>query len=213
MKPPLSDHPNVEIFSQDPAFSGLSTLRLVRFRHRRFNTNWSAPITWELWQRGQAAAVLPYDPVTDRVVMIDQFRLPALAAGLPPIMREIPAGMAEPGEDAETTIRRELIEEAGIPARRMHRIGAYLLSAGASDEVVTIFAGEVDAPAEANANPPGIGAGRDTNEDIRVHVLPATDAIDQALSGNLPNSVATIALLWLAARRDWLRQQWAGNAS
>jgi ADP-ribose pyrophosphatase len=46
------------------------------------------------------------------------------------------------------------------------------------------------------------------NEDIRVVVVPAEQAIAQALAGELPNSVATIGLLWLAARRDFLRELW-----
>ena len=36
----------------------------------------------------------------------------------------------------------------------------------------------------------------------------AEDAIAAAVDGRYPNSVTTIALLWLAARRDWLREEW-----
>jgi ADP-ribose pyrophosphatase len=205
MKPAVAAAADVEILDQSVPFSGRSTLRLVRFRHRRFDGAWSAPLTWELWQRGRAAAMLPYDPVSDCVVMIDQFRLPAHAAGVAGLMREIPAGLCEPGEDPEATMRREIVEEAGLTTRRMHRIGAFILSPGASDESIVIFAGEVTAPPVGVGGVHGLAA---ENEDIRVSVVPAAQAIEQALAGALPNSVATIGLLWLAARRQFLRELW-----
>jgi ADP-ribose pyrophosphatase len=209
MKPPLPSTPDIRIQSQDIRWDGRATLRLVNFTHRRFNGAWSAPITWELWQRGRAAAMLPYDPITDRVVMIEQFRLPAHAAGFPAVMREIPAGLCETGENAEATIRREMQEEAGISARRAHHIGDFILAPGGSDETITIFAGEVTAPDPAHANDTDLAALRDVTEDIRVLVLPADEAIDQAITGQLNNSVAVIGLLWLAARRPFLRNLWS----
>ena len=208
MKPPVPPTPDIDILSQDVPWHGRSTLRLVRYRHRRFDGAWSAPVTWELWQRGRAAAMLPYDPVADQVVMIEQFRLPAHAAGFPAVMREIPAGMCEPGEDPEATIRRELEEEAGLTARRMHAIAPVLVSAGTSDETVSLYVGEITAPDPAHANAADLTVVRDASEDIRVVVLSADAAIAEALEGRVSNSVAAVGLLWLAARRPWLRQLW-----
>ena len=34
------------------------------------------------------------------------------------------------------------------------------------------------------------------------------NAIDAAIAGQFTNSITAIGLMWLAARRDWLRQQW-----
>ncbi len=208
MTPSVASTHDVNILSQDVPWHGRATLRLVRFRHRRFNGTWSGQITWELWQRGRAAAMVPYDPVSDQVVLIEQFRLPAYAAGYGTVMREIPAGLCEPGEEPEATIRRELQEEAGVTARRAHKIGEYVLAPGGSDETIFIYAGEVTAPLAVHANDADLSRLRDTNEDIRVVVVPANEAIEQALAGELPNSVATIGLLWLAARRPFLRKLW-----
>ncbi len=47
------------------------------------------------------------------------------------------------------------------------------------------------------------------NEDIQIRAWPAAVAVEQALAGKFANSVATIALLWFACRRDWLRQHWS----
>jgi ADP-ribose pyrophosphatase len=169
----------------------------------------SIPLTWELWRRGKAVALLPYDPVTDRVILIEQFRLPALAAGLDPVLVEVPAGLCEAGEDPHTTLLREAQEEIGIAPRRLHRIGDFILTAGGADECVSLHAGEVTAPPPGLHGCDGLAA---EGEDIRIRVWPAEAAIAAALDGTLPNSVTTIALLWLAARRAWLRDHWKDAA-
>ena len=77
----LPSHPDVRIEADQRVWDGRFPLDVVRFRHRRYDGTMSGPRTWELWRRGRAAAVLPYDPIRDAVVLIEQFRLPALAAG------------------------------------------------------------------------------------------------------------------------------------
>jgi hypothetical protein len=54
----------------------------------------------------------------------------------------------------------------------------------------------------------GYGGLASEQEDIQVRALPAAVAIAAAIEGRYPNSVTTIGLLWLAARRDWLRREW-----
>ena len=204
----LSSSPDVVIDSEETVWQGRFALQRIGFRQRRFDGTISAPREWELLRRGTASAVLPYDPVRDLVVMIEQFRLPAYAAGLPPYMMELAAGLIDGADDAETTIRRESVEEMGLELGRMHRIGDFLLTPGGCDELCTLFAGEVDA---GGADADGLMGTRglaSEQEDIRVWALPAGRAIEQALAGCYPNSVASIGLLWFAARRDWLRAQW-----
>jgi len=205
---PLPAHHDLQVDSTERVWNGRYPLDVVRFRHRRFDGTMSAVRTWELWRRGPAAALLPYDPERDAVVLIEQFRLPALAAGLDPVMIEVPAGLSDGPETAEQTIRREVVEETGLHPDRLELIGQFLLTAGGSDELCSLFVGRVRAPA---AGPDGLvgQAGLATeHEDIRVRLWPASEAINAALIGRVPNSVAAIALLWLNARRPALREQW-----
>ena len=139
----LPAHPDVVIDTDEAVWTGRFPVHLVRFRHRRFDGAMSGQRTWELWRRGRAAAVLPYDPWRDEVVLIEQFRLPALAAGVDPVMVEVPAGLCDGEEDAEATARREVGEEAGIAVDLMERVGDFVLSAGGSDERCALFAGRV----------------------------------------------------------------------
>jgi ADP-ribose pyrophosphatase len=196
---------------EETAWRGRFRLDLVTFRQRRFDGAWSRPRTWELWVRGRAAALLAYDPVKDVVVLVDQCRLPAYAAGFDPVMAEVPAGLCDGDETPEATIRREAHEEAGLEIRHLQRIGTFLLSPGASDESVTLFAGHIDAPQADAEGIVGYGGLAAEGEDIRIRVRPANEAIAEALSGRISNATTAIALLWLAARREALRAEWCGR--
>jgi ADP-ribose pyrophosphatase len=200
--------PDVEFESIEQPWSGRFPLQLVKFRQRRFDGTMSGTRRWELWRRGRAAAVLPYDPVRDMVVLIQQFRLPAFAAGLDPVMVEVAAGLIDGDETPEQTIQRESVEEMGLEVQRLTRIGGFLLTPGGCDEHCTLFAGLVQLGAVSADAPLGHGGLASEHEDIRVSAVPADEAIANAVSGAYPNSVATIALLWLGLQRDWLRDQW-----
>ena len=206
---PVPAHPDVAVDADETVWNGRFALQRIRFRHRRFDGRMSALRTWELWRRGRAAAVLPYDPVADAVLLIEQFRLPALAAGVDPVMVEVPAGLCDPGEDPATTVRREAAEEIGLAPRRLLPIADVLLSPGGCDERVALFAGEVTAPAGDAAGIVGAGGLDAEHEDIRVRRWPAERAVADALAGRFANVVTMVALLWLGARRDWLRHEWS----
>jgi ADP-ribose pyrophosphatase len=200
---PMPSCPDVEIEASDRVWAGRTALDVVRFRHRRFNGAMSAQRIWEVSRRGHAAAVLPYDPVADVIVGIEQFRLPAYAAGLDPVMFEIPAGFCDADETVEQAIQREAQEEIGLMPDRLQFVGRFILSAGGADETCSIFVGRVVAPADT-----GIFGLAAENEDIRTRLWPAERAIEAALAGTIQNSIAAIALLWFAARRTALRQEW-----
>ena len=200
---PLASTDDVVIEHQETAWSGRFAVDLVQFRHRRFDGRMSGVRRWELFRRGRAAAVLPYDPWTDQVVVIEQFRLPALAAGVEAVMTELPAGLCDAGEAAEATVRREALEEMGLAPDLLVPVADVVLTPGGSDERCTMFAGRVRAPEKGGVF--GLAA---EQEDIRVRVMAADEAIAGALAGRYANSVTVIGLLWLAARRDWLRAEW-----
>ena len=208
--PALVSTTDVVIESVETVWQRRFALEVVGFRQRRFDGAMSGLRSWELLRRGTAAAVLPYDPVRDLVVVIEQFRLPAFAAGLSGVMTELAAGLVDGTETPEATIRREAIEEMGLKLGAMERIGDFLLTPGGCDELCTIFAGRVDLDGVVMGADGllGVHGLASEQEDIRVRALPAALVIEQALAGAFANSVATIGLLWFAARREWLRTRW-----
>jgi ADP-ribose pyrophosphatase len=205
----MTTPPDVTVESRETVWRGRTQLDVVRFRSRRFDGRMSEIRTWEVWLRGHSVGVLPYDPVTDQLVMIEQFRYPAMLAGVDPVMLEIPGGFMDAGETEEQTAKREMQEEMRLAADRLHRVGQFVLTAGGSDESVTIFAGRIAAPVADASGIAGYGGLAVENEDIRTRVIAADTAIENALAGRYANSITAMALLWFASRRDWLRAEWA----
>ena len=205
----MTTRPDLIVESTDTVWKGRTQLDVVRFRKRRFDGVMSDIRTWEVWLRGHAVGVLPYDPASDRLVMIEQFRYPAMLSGVDPVMLEIPGGFMDAGETEEQTAAREMQEEMHLATDRLHRVGQFVLSAGGSDESVTIFAGRIAAPEADKDGIAGYAGLASESEDIRIRVLPAALAIENALAGRYTNSITAMALLWFASRRDWLREQWA----
>ena len=204
--PPVPAHPGMTVLEDEVVWDGRFPLQRVRFRYTRFDGTPSSELTWELWRRGRGCAVLPYDPARDAVALIEQFRLPALAAGVPPVMVECPAGLVEPDEDPEDTARREVAEEAGLRPGRLERIGRFMLMQGGCDEVMHYFAARVSLPAPEGAGTGGLEA---EGEDTRVLVLPAEEAFRMVDEGRIENVTAAFCLLWLRHHRDRLRREWA----
>ncbi|MEQ8695449.1 MAG: NUDIX domain-containing protein, partial [Bauldia litoralis] len=104
---------DVDILEKTTPYKGRFQIDRYRLRYHRFDGAWSEPVLREVFERGHAAAVLPYDPVRDEVVLIEQFRPGPLAAGeASPWLIEIVAGIIDPGETPEEVVRREADEEA-----------------------------------------------------------------------------------------------------
>lgn len=203
--PPIPPLPGLELLADDVAYAGRFALQIVRFRRRRFDGRPGRELTWELWRRGRGVAVLPYDPWSDRVALIEQFRLPAHAAGLDPVMVEIVAGLLEEGEEPEAAARRECAEESGLVPDRMERIGRYMLMQGGCDETMFFYCGRVRI-AEGAAAAHGLD---DEGEDIRLLAMPADEAFDWLDSNRVENATAALCLQWLRHHRARLRREWA----
>lgn len=203
--PPVPAHPGLTVLEDEVVWDGRFPLQRVRFRYTRFDGTPSPELTWELWRRGSGCAVLPYDPVRDAVALIEQFRLPALAAGLDPVVTECAAGFVEAGETPEDAARREAMEETGLAPSRLERMGRWILTQGGCDETMTCYCACLPLPA------PGIVAHHglaDEHEDIRLVVLRAEDAFAMLDDNRIDNATAALALFWLRGQREQLRREW-----
>lgn len=69
---------------------------------------------------------------------------------------ELPAGMVDPGEDAATCCVRELREETGLAAARVHALGTYSPCTARLSNRVHSFVVETGPAAEAQISEPGI---------------------------------------------------------
>ncbi|MEE4203579.1 MAG: NUDIX domain-containing protein [Halieaceae bacterium] len=194
---------DVEVIEQDTAFQGYFRVSRLTLRHRQFAGGWSASFQREVFQRGDAVAVLPWDPVKDELILIEQFRPGALRDAETPWMLELVAGIVEPDERDLDVVHREAEEEAGCRFDAVEYICKFYPSAGACDEQIRLFVGCV---AEA-----GVGEihGLDSEqEDILVHAIPRSEAIAMMDADRINNGHTLIALQWLARHGDALRERW-----
>ncbi|MBL5965616.1 ADP-ribose diphosphatase [Lelliottia amnigena] len=194
---------DVEIIAREKLYSGFFSLELYRFRHRLFNGEMSGEVRREIFERGHAAVLLPFDPVRDEVVLIEQIRIAALDTSETPWLLEMVAGMIEEGETPEDVARREAEEEAGLKVGRTKPVLSYLASPGGATERSSILVGEVDATIAE-----GIHGLADENEDIRVHVVSREQAYQWVEEGKIDNAASVIALQWLQLHYQDLRNEW-----
>ena len=79
----MPDNNDVDIQDRETCYQGFFLMDRLRLRHGRYDGDWTPVLEREVLLRGLAVAVVPYDPVRDEVVLIEQFRTGALVAGEP----------------------------------------------------------------------------------------------------------------------------------
>ena len=134
-----------QILDKRLCYKGFFRLESYRLRHQLFAGGWSKVIDRELFARGHAAALMPYDPKLDSVCMIEQFRIGALAHSGGPWLLEFIAGIIEEGESPEQVARREAMEEGGLEITQLLPVSDFSLSPGGCSERIHLFCGRVDA--------------------------------------------------------------------
>jgi len=194
---------DVRVLADNTVYQGHFSMRKLSLRHRLFAGGWSVPLTRELFERGDAVGVLPYDPTSDSLVFIEQFRPGAIRGDDSPWMLELIAGVVEAGEEDEEVVYREAREEAKCELTTLLPIANFYPSAGACSEQIRLFCGRVSSA--------GIGEvhGLDTEgEDILVHSIPRLEALEMLALGHITNGHTLIAMQWLQIHGDSLREQW-----
>ena len=195
--------PRIAVREQTVAYDGHFKIIRYRLRHRLFAGGMSRELMREVFERGHAVAVLPFDPERDQVVLVEQFRIGGVGVIDNPWLIEPVAGIIEPGERAPEVARREAAEEAGLELLDLVPACAYFASPGGSTETCQVFIGRVDV-----AGAGGIFGRADEGEDIRVHVVPLATALDWLGDGRIHAVTTVVALQWLALHRVELKERW-----
>lgn len=182
---------------------GFFRLRRFDIRHRRFDGSQSDWFGRECFIAYDAALVLPYDPATDRVALVEQLRYGPVWRGDPnPWTLEPVAGLVDAGEDPADTARREAMEEAGLHLQTLRPMMGVYPSPGYSSEFFHCFLGLCALPAQAGTGGGGLAA---ENEDIRTHLISFDHAMSLVDSGEITAGPLVAMLLWLARHRPDLR--------
>lgn len=177
-----------EVLSDDWA---LLTKSKVRFT---FADGSDQDQTREVYDRGDGAVILPYDPVRRTVLLGRQFRWPAAYRGdAEPFLIEAAAGLLEDKEPAHR-IREEAQEELGLKLTDPTFLFSAYTSPGSISEQLHFFAATYDAESDRAE----LGGLRAEGEEIQVMELPLNEALAMIKEGGIRDA-KTIILLQHAA--------------
>jgi len=195
---------DVEILDRQTVFQGFFRIDQYKIRHALFQGGQSGEVKRELFERGHAVVVLPYNPVTDQLVLIEQFRIGALHNPNGPWLLEAIAGMIEPGESNEIVAQREAMEEAGLELQQFWPMLSYQSSPGGTTERIYLLLARLN-----QTQVSGVYGLKAEQEDIKVHLLQRTDALALLNAGKIDNAATVIALQWLQLNLHQVQQQWS----
>ena len=202
---PAFTRDDVDIIERKSPYQGFFRLDRLRLRHRLFNGGWSRELTRELFVRTEAVAVLPWDPLRDEILLVEQFRVGAMDFRDSPWCLELIAGIRDKDDESlEELVRREAREEAGITLGELIALPSYLASPGGSNERLSLFFAVTDLSAAG-----GIHGQPDEGEDIRVLTVPVAEVPALIDAGQLDNAPCLVALHWLMLHHQRLRAQYA----
>jgi ADP-ribose pyrophosphatase len=200
-------HYNVQDMQLNPPilhYQGHFSLQQYPLRHKYFSGQWSPKIYREQVVVPNSVAAVLYDPRQDKLGLVEQFRIGPLGASSAqsPWLLEVVAGYIDANELPITAIKREIQEESGYDPYQLLPISHYYTSPGGSTEQTWVFCGLIKAAAQSHFA--GLAA---EHEDIKVHILPATQVFDWLNQGLLTSSATIIALQWLNANRAELQDK------
>ncbi|MBL3703336.1 NUDIX domain-containing protein [Sulfitobacter sp. BDSS02] len=195
---------DVEVHAHHRPYMNFFTMEEMDLQFRRHDGSMSDVLNRGALMVGEAAVVLPYDPLRDRVLLVQQFRAPVFMLGDPdPWIWEPVAGLVDPGETAEEAARREAQEEAGLTVRQLHAAGKCYSSTGSSGEFLNLFIGICD----LEDRPEGGGGLESEGEDLVSRLVSYDELIADIDAERHRDMPLVTTSLWLSRHRDRLRAE------
>ncbi|MGW4692682.1 NUDIX domain-containing protein [Kitasatospora cineracea] len=189
----LRGNPDVRVREVELTSQGWHVLRRTTFDYRSRDGRWTTQQR-ETYDRGNGAAVLPYDAARGTVLLTRQFRYPAYVNGHPDgMLVEAAAGLLDE-DDPVTAVRRESLEELGVELGPLtHVLDAYM-SPGSVTERLHCYAAPYR-PADRTGRGGGLA---EDGEDIEVLELPFAEALAMTRDGRIADGKTVLLLQWAA---------------
>lgn len=191
-----------KIHQQQIKYDGHFKVTQYQLTHEKFDGSETPLLQRELVGRQDAVAMVAYDPQSDELVLVQQFRMGAINDEKP-WLTEIVAGLIEPDETPEEVTIRECQEEIGCKPSELIKIGGFYTSPGGVSEWIDLFIGKISV-SEINQS----GGLDEEGEDIKVIVVPATDAPYMISTGEIRSAIGIIGLQWFFLNHQAVREQW-----
>lgn len=196
------DAGDVRLHDRHQPYAGFFAVETWQLSHRMHDGGFTPRVTREGLVMGDAVVVLPWDPLRDRVLLIEQFRFaPALRRDPQPWLLEPVAGRVDAGEAVEAAARREAREEAALELGRLIPAVHHYPSPGAVTEYLHSYVGLADLP-DGSAGVHGLDG---EAEDIRGHLVARADLSRLVAEGQISNGPLAMLSLWLDLNATRLR--------
>jgi nudix-type nucleoside diphosphatase (YffH/AdpP family) len=191
---------NIRICERRAVSKGHGLLERLSIERKRFDGRMQS-ISREVYDPGDGAAILLYDPFRSRIVLVRQFRAPAYLKDGRESLIEVCAGRLE-GEDALSRIIKEAEEETGFAVREPRRLFEAYMSPGSFAEKIIFFAGRYSADERRS---PGGGCASE-GEDIEILEPTLDEALAMIESGEIIDA-KTIILLQYAKLHGLMHEE------
>jgi len=199
----MSGSRKAEIHSTIRKFDGFFKIDEIDVSHQTLSGEMSRQRRL-VFERGDAVAVLLYDPEDDEVVLVNQFRLPVLTARRrrnPKTqdgwITETVAGMIDGDETPEEAVIRETMEETGYRIGDPEPICTFFSSPGGTSERIFLYFAKIGKGDKVDR-----GGGID-DEDVAIVHMSADELFNQLADKQIEDPKLTIAAYWL---QNYVRQ-------
>ena len=187
-------------------YKGFFSVEEHDLTYQKFNNEQSNVVTRSTIVSSDAVIVLPYDPVNDRILLIEQFRAgPYVKGDENPWVLEPIVGLIDEGETPESAGIREAQEEAHLEIKRLELVARSYPSPGISTEFFHQYIGIVELLDSSNL----IAGLQSENEDIRSHIFEYEQFFEMIESGKVKVGPLILLGLWLSKNRNRLRKKYS----
>lgn len=184
-----------KIIKKENLYKGFFSMNKYSICHSKFGGGMTRVFERELLERGHAVAVVPYDPIKKKLVLIEQFRPGAMFDRESPWLIEVPAGIIDKNEAPEVTVERELQEETGLSCKEVKFISKFFISPGGCTETISLYTCNLDIEEEKVRGIHGLDV---ENEDIRVTIKSLEEALQMIENGEICNAMTIVGIQYIA---------------
>ena len=187
-------------------YKGFFSVEEHDLTYQKFNNEQSNVVTRSTLVSSDAVIVLPYDPINDRILLIEQFRAgPYVKGDENPWVLEPIAGLIDEGETPESAGIREAQEEAHLEIKRLELVARSYPSPGISTEFFHQYIGIVELLDSSDL----IAGLSSENEDIRSHIFKYKRFFEMIERGKVNVGPLILLGLWLSKNRNRLRKKYS----
>ena len=189
---------NIQVENIQREYLGFFALNQISLKYSQFDGDISELKNRVILMGSEASLILPYDPVLDKVLLVEQFRIGPFCRGdRAPWVFEPVAGIIEVGETPDEAAKREVFEEAGLEVTQLVKMGSGYPNPGEATSYFYNYIAIVD----LSEYSPGIYGAKNEGEDIRTHVIDFNTVLNWSVSNKLRVLPLNTMVLWLALNK------------